>query len=358
MGEAIISRTLESDILVVQETGTSTTDVMSQKAVTDELNNKVDKVEGKGLSTNDFTTEDKEKLDNAVPNTRTVNAKPLTSDIVLTADNIGALPDTTVIPTKTSELQNDSGFLTQFIETDPTVPAWAKSPNKPVYTASEINAVPTTRTVNSKQLTSDVVLTPEDIGALPTSFSNHTHSADNITSGVFPISRGGTGSDTPEYARSNLDVYSKAEVDFKLSASNLGSILYPVGSIYLSVNSTNPQNLFGGTWVSWGSGRVPIGINTSDGNFNAVEKTGGSKSHGHQLGDNCCAMIGADYENAASIAYAGTNYGEKKGTTYTLQSTIITKQAQRAHNTRLNGKTDNAATLPPYITCYMWKRTA
>ena len=59
MGEAIISRTLENDILVVQETGTSTTDVMSQKAVTDELNHKVDKVEGKGLSTNDFTAEEK-----------------------------------------------------------------------------------------------------------------------------------------------------------------------------------------------------------------------------------------------------------------------------------------------------------
>ena len=173
MGEAIISRTLENEILVVQETGTSTTDVMSQKAVTDELNNKVDKVEGKGLSTNDFTAEDKEKLDNAVPTTCTVNAKPLTSDIVLT---------------------------------------------------------------------------PEDIGALPTSFSNHTHSADNITSGVIPISRGGTGSDTPEYARNSLDVYSKSEVDFKLSASNLGNIIYPVGSIYLSVNSTNPQYLFGGIW--------------------------------------------------------------------------------------------------------------
>lgn len=346
MGEAIISRTLENEILVVQETGTSTTDVMSQKAVTDELNNKVDKVEGKGLSTNDFTTEDKEKLDNAVPNTRTVNAKPLTSDIVLTADNIGALPDTTVIPTKTSELQNDSGFLTQFIETDPTVPAWAKSPNKPVYTASEINAVPTTRTVNSKQLTSDVVLTPEDIGALPTSFSNHTHSADNITSGVLPVSRGGTGSNTPEYARSNLDVYSKAEVDFKLSASNLGNILYPVGSIYLSVNSTNPQYLFGGTWEQI-KDRFLLGA----GDSYYAGLTGGEAMHTltqNEMPQHSHRVNKSPTEQRWSVE-DGYWANFRCGTSNTIGGDIYTQSSGggQAHNN-----------MPPYVAVYMWKRIA
>jgi hypothetical protein len=46
------------------------------------------------------------------------------------------------IPTKTSELENDSHYLTSYTETDPTVPAWAKQPNKPIYTASEIGADP------------------------------------------------------------------------------------------------------------------------------------------------------------------------------------------------------------------------
>lgn len=35
--------------------------------------------------------------------------------------------------------------------------------------------------------------------------------------------------------------------------------MYPVGSIYLSVKNTNPSTYFGGTWVAWGSGRVPVG---------------------------------------------------------------------------------------------------
>lgn len=52
------------------------------------------------------------------------------------ASDVGALPNTTVIPTKTSDLTNDSGFITT--ETDPTVPAWAKAASKPSYTKSEV----------------------------------------------------------------------------------------------------------------------------------------------------------------------------------------------------------------------------
>lgn len=52
------------------------------------------------------------KADAAVPNTRKVNNKALSSDITLSASDVGALPDTTVIPTKVSDLTNDSGFTT------------------------------------------------------------------------------------------------------------------------------------------------------------------------------------------------------------------------------------------------------
>lgn len=55
------------DITIVQTTGQSTTSVMSQKAITDNLGTKVNIVDGKGLSTEDFTTEYKEKLD-SIPN--------------------------------------------------------------------------------------------------------------------------------------------------------------------------------------------------------------------------------------------------------------------------------------------------
>lgn len=71
-----------------------------------------------------------------------------------TAVEVGALPSGTTIPTKTSDLTNDSGFITGYTETDPTVPAWAKASNKPTYTASEVGALPSTTSIPSK--TSDL----------------------------------------------------------------------------------------------------------------------------------------------------------------------------------------------------------
>ena len=72
-----------------------------------------------------------------------------------------SLIDAITVPTKVSELTNDSGFLTSipseyitetelnakkyltsYTETDPTVPSWAKQPNKPTYTAAEVGALP------------------------------------------------------------------------------------------------------------------------------------------------------------------------------------------------------------------------
>lgn len=76
------------------------------------------------------------------------------------------------IPTKTSDLINDSGYLTSYTETDPTVPAWAKQPNKPSYTASEVGAVPSSRTVNGKALSENITLSASDVGAAT---SSHSH---------------------------------------------------------------------------------------------------------------------------------------------------------------------------------------
>lgn len=46
------------------------------------------------------------------------------------------------IPTKVSELENDIGYMTEYLESDPTVPEWAKSKEKPIYTAAEVGADP------------------------------------------------------------------------------------------------------------------------------------------------------------------------------------------------------------------------
>lgn len=50
---------------------------------------------------------------------------------------------------------------------DNSIPEWAKEANKPSYSASDVGAVPTTRTVNGKLLSSNITLNASDVGALP-----------------------------------------------------------------------------------------------------------------------------------------------------------------------------------------------
>ena len=125
--------------------------------------------------------------------------------------------------------------------------------------------------------------------------------------------------------------------------------IYPVGAIYMSVRPTNPGTLFGGTWTAWGSGRVPVGVNTSDTNFNTVEKTGGAStvtlttqqipSHNHTYND-----TQPEGSTIVSTAQMGT--------------LVATTSRQVARNTGATGGGAAHNNLQPYITCYMWKRTA
>ena len=73
--------------------------------------------------------------------------------------------DVPTVPTKVSAFNNDAGYITGYTETDPTVPAWAKNSTKPTYTASEVGAVPTSRTINGKKLTGNITLSASDVGA-------------------------------------------------------------------------------------------------------------------------------------------------------------------------------------------------
>lgn len=123
----------------------------------------------------------------------------MTGDVVLTASDVGALPDDTAIPTKTSDLENDSGFITSVPvqsvnnktgavvldasdvgaiaqETDPTVPSWAKQANKPTYTASEVGALPDTTTIPTK-----VSQLQNDSGFLSTAVTSFNGSTGAVT---------------------------------------------------------------------------------------------------------------------------------------------------------------------------------
>lgn len=130
-------------------------------------------------------------------------------------------------------------------------------------------------------------------------------------------------------------------------------LMHPVGSIYMSTSSTSPQTTFGGTWVRWGNGRVPVGVDIEDTDFNTVEKTGGYKV------SDLRALIGATGSNASRLGYYAKNPVSAHGT-YSINLSANVVDSQPVNHSTLVLESDGhvPSRLQPYITCYIWKRTA
>jgi hypothetical protein len=144
--------------------------------------------------------------------------------------------------------------------------------------------------------------------------------------------------------------------------------VYPIGSIYLSVNSTNPSSIFGGTWVAWGSGKVPVGVDTNDTDFDTVEESGGAKTHQHVYG---FALSGyyqdTIFEGDPNTGALQDGNGNPTGWGSSFVSSSVTPNGNNVDSTRASrnsnhykstADTSATSTLQPYITCFMWKRTA
>lgn len=143
---------------------------------------------------------------------------------------------------------------------------------------------------------------------------------------------------------------------------------YPVGQLFINAtDGTNPSTLLGfGTWVKFGEGRVLVGLDSGDSDFNSAEETGGAKSFNnrHRHGDGSLrAAIGAINNNVGALGYDAT--GPISGVSYNIsvQGMSNTSLTNINHSTRVHGVTDYAQSssqslLQPYITVYMWKRTA
>lgn len=191
------------------------------------------------------------------------------------------------------------------------------------------------------------------------------------------------------------------------------SAAFPIGAVFIAVVSTNPATLLGyGSWAAFGAGRVMVGLDAGDTDFDAAEETGGAKTHtlsatempvhthtqdahthtqnahthtqdshnhtqdahGHTqnaftpriVNSGTAGTVGVQGASSASNANASN-----AATTATNQNTTATNQAATATNQNTTATNQNATAtnqnagsggahnnLPPYIVCYFWKRTA
>jgi microcystin-dependent protein len=158
---------------------------------------------------------------------------------------------------------------------------------------------------------------------------------------------------------------------------------WPVGSVFIAVVATSPATLLGGgTWAAFGAGRMLVGFNSGDTDFDTAEETGGAKTvtltaaqsglpqhthtqnpHTHLQNAHNHVITSQTATTGAATSYEhgtlDTSSAEAEATEVTANATAVNQDATAVNQNA--GPTDAAqahSNMPPYITVYMWKRTA
>lgn len=159
----------------------------------------------------------------------------------------------------------------------------------------------------------------------------------------------------------NGDIYStnnNVTGQYRINGTNIFDLIYPVGSVYISANNTDPGTLFGGTWD-----RIKDTFLLSAGDTYAAGSTGGEAAHTlttdempshshfqqHQSDTSYVGVHVKNYNSGGSIQGVQPSNGTRRNNIAdpsTRVPTVATGGGQ-AHNN-----------LPPYLAVYVWKRTA
>lgn len=188
--------------------------------------------------------------------------------------------------------------------------------------------------------------------------SNHTHTKSEITD--FPSIPSKTSDLTNDGDGSNVFVKDNdsrlsdartplAHTHLSSDVTDLIDVIYPVGSIYMSVNSVNPSTLFGGTWE-----QIEDKFLLASGSTYSNGATGGSAdavvvTHTHSTYDKYVLTT-----NGGTVTRNST-----AGTTGTKVSNLLKSDDAITRNTIGNtGTSGTGKNMPPYLAVNVWKRTA
>lgn len=184
---------------------------------------------------------------------------------------------------------------------------------------------------------------------------------------------GVTGTTEPEWPETVDTTVSDGSVTFTMSSqqadikkTTIIDLIYPVGSIYMSVNSTSPADLFGGTWEAMPAGRVLLAQGTSEW---GVEYKAGSigGEHEHQLSvgelpsHNHVATCSTDGNHSHILnAYANATGGGGKGYWFDRSGSLDSTQnaGNHSHTISISNTGNNKAhnIIQPYFAIFIWKR--
>ena len=124
-------------------------------------------------------------------------------------------------------------------------------------------------------------------------------------------------------------------------AQEIFKLIYPVGSIYISTNSANPSTYFGGTWEAI-QGRFLLGADSS----HKAGSTGGEATH----------ILSVDEMPSHNhlVPVVSKQVGRSGGSDWVTQYS----DNQKTISVTNTGNTKAHNNMPPYLSVYIWKRTA
>ena len=136
--------------------------------------------------------------------------------------------------------------------------------------------------------------------------------------------------------------------DMFIAGKALRDIIYPIGAIYQSTVNTDPSTFIGGTWERFGNGRVLVGVDENDSDFNMPNKTDGEKKHALTIAEMPSHSHG-QVVTANDTGSASRRDYDSDGSAGIYSQGVQTEATGggQAHNN-----------LQPYITVYMWRRAA
>ena len=219
--------------------------------------------------------------------------------------------------------------------------------------------------VQNDHLSSLTLTTPLAVAQGGTGVTTSTGTGSTVLS-ASPTFTGTPAAPTAAYGTNTTQLATTAFVQTALQA------LHPVGSIYINAtDSTNPGTLFGfGTWVAFGAGRVPVGFNAGNPLFDTAEETGGSAdaitvSHTHTAtttitdsGHSHTAQVPNEFAIGTVVASGLTSSDGLNSLGKNVLTSTSTTGITASTTVASAGSSGTNANYQPYITVYMWKRTA
>mgnify|MGYP001575960278 CR=1 FL=1 len=169
-----------------------------------------------------------------------------------------------------------------------------------------------------------------------------------------------TGVPTIPTASAGTNTTQAASTAFVTTAANaLNAAAYPIGSLFTTTvayaNSAAVVAAIGGTtWVAFGGGKVLVGLDSGDTDFDTAEETGGSKAPTTGSHTLTTSEIPSHTHTINQVSgESGSTTGFSGGSSRAVQGTQTTQSTGSG-----GGHTHTGNAVQPYIVVYFWKRTA